>query len=373
MWQGTTVISQVQALLPRGKFAALVTRYDGDKHVHFVDCWSHFWCLLWAQATGRVSLRDIEMGVAARGKILKALGVQSAARSTVARANRRRSVEIVSQFTAALAAHLSARLSPRQLGPRLPVFSIDSTVIELCQAVFPWALHQQAKAGIELHMLWDHQTALPRLLALTPARERELATARTLSLPAGSILCCDRGYLEFRWFGNLKLRGIEIITRAKSNWSYRIVQRRKVVRGSGVTSDYVVGLKDPEARRHGPPLLRRIRFVDVETQHEWIVMTTLLEMPAATVVALYRKRWEIELFFKWIKQNLKILRFWGTSRNAVLWQIYTALCLYIALAYLKAKARLGLSLFQIRRRLAEVWSEQIPLQTVLTSTIKLQT
>jgi hypothetical protein len=373
MWQGTTVFSQVQAALPRRLFAGIVARHRGDRHVHYVDCWSHFSCLLWAQMTDRVSLRDIESGVAAKAKVLSRLGLASGRRSTVARANARRPWLIAAEFCTVLTATLSAQLPSRRLPVKHPLYSIDTTVIELCKTLFPWARHQQGKSGIELHVLWDHRHAVPHLLNMTPARERELATARTATLPAGSILCCDGGYWHFAWFSQLIAAGVNVITRPRCNWAYQIVERRSVERTSGVRLDHIVCLTRSESRRHGPPLLRRIRYVDPATKQEWIVMTTHLDLPAETIVALYRKRWEIELFFKWIKRNLRVLRFWGTSYNAVMWQLYAALCLYILFAYFKAKAAAGLSLFRIHRQLKEHLYEQHKLLDLIALKVKIQT
>jgi len=373
MWQGTTVLSQVQAALPRRLFAGIVAHHRGDRHVHFVDCWSHFSCLLWAQLTERVSLRDIEAGVAAKAKVLSRLGLASGRRSTVARANAHRPWQIAAEFCSALTSSLSAQLPSQRLPVTCPLYSIDGTIIELCKAVFHWAPFKQGKAGLKLHVLWDHRRAVPHLLNVTAAREREFKTARQLLLPRGSILCGDGGYLDFAWFRQLWERGITIITRPKCNWTYRIMKRQPVDRKRGIIADQWVQLTGQLSRQKYPEALRRIRYVDPETKQEWIVMTTNLDLPAETVVALYRKRWEIELFFKWIKRNLRVLRFWGTSYNAVMWQLYAALCLYILFAFFKAKAAAGLSLFRIHRLLKEHLYDQSPLLDLISLKVKCQT
>lgn len=373
MRQVTTVFAQVQAVLPKRCFAKIVARHRGNRHVHHVDCWSHFLCLLWAQMTGRASLRDIEVGVAAKSNVLSRLGLVSGRRSTVARANARRPWQIAAEFCSALTEILSEQLPSRRLPVKQPLYSVDTTVIDLCKTLFPWARHQQGKSGIELHVLWEHRRAVPHLLNMTPACERELKTARSLRLAKGSLLCCDGGYLNFAWFAQLKAAGVDVITRPRCNWACRIVERRPVKRESGVRSDHIVCLTRPESRRHGPPLLRRIRYVDPATRQEWIVMTTHLDLSAETIVELYRKRWEIELFFKWIKRNLRVIRFWGTSYNAVMWQLYAALCLYILFAFFKAKAAAGLSLFRIHRRLKEYLYDRRSLTDLLNQKVKLQT
>jgi len=364
MGKAKTIWRQLQAPLSRAEFQAIVRAHRGDWHVHFVDCWSHFLCLLWAQLTGRVSLRDIEEEAEAHWDELAACGVQSAERSTVSRANRQRPFQIVAAFCDALLARYG-RVTGRAFHCAHPLYSIDATVIDLCQALFPWAFFRRAKAGIKAHVLWDHRRAVPTLLNVTPAHEREFRTARRLTLPPGSILCCDAGYLDFDWFRQLGERGITVITRPRVDWTYALVERRGCAGQEGVTSDHMVRLTGPLSRQKYPGLLRRVRSVDPQTKQAWIVMTTNLDLPAATVVALYRKRWEIEEFFRWIKKNLQIQAFWGTSYNAVMWQLFTAFALYLLLAYLKEQMKLGWSLFQIQRKLRAYAYTRLSLQKLL--------
>lgn len=351
MGQAKTILRQLQGHLRRDEFHAIVRRHRGDWHVHFVDCWSHFLCLFWAQLTGRVSLRDIEAEAQAHQKVLGPLGMRSAQRSTVARANRQRPWPIMAEACDRMLARCVHVAKDHRFHCPHPLYSLDLTVIDLCQTVFPWAHFRRAKAGIKAHVLWDHRHAVPTLLNVTPANERELKTARALSLSAGAILCCDAGYLDFAWFWTLAEQGISVITRPWINWTYAVVERRAHADQPGVTSDQLVRLTGPLSQQKYPGFLRRVRYVDPDTKQVWIVMTTNFELPAATVMALYRRRWDIEEFFRWIKKNLKIRAFWGTSYNAVMWQLFTAFYLYLLLAYLKEKMKLGWSLFQIQRRL----------------------
>jgi hypothetical protein len=360
MGQAKTVLGQLQALLPRAAWARIVREQRGDWHVHRVGCWSLLTSLIWAQLTQRDSLRDIEVGCEAHGLLLQSLGIASGKRSTLARALRQRPWLIAAGFY-----HALTQRAARTVPVPARLFSLDVTVIDLCKTAFPWAVFKQGKAGIKLHVLWDHPRRLPTLLNVTPANQREFQTARTLHLPSGSILCCDRGYVDFAWFHRLQERGITVITQGRANWTYTVCERRSCRDQIGVTSDQMVRLTGALSRRKYPGLLRRIRFVDPETKSVWVVMTTNLGLPAATLVALYRRRWDIELFFKWIKRNLKIHTFYGTTYNAVLWQIYAALCVYVLLALLKQWLKLSWSLFRISRAVKEHLLTAIDLQALL--------
>ena len=360
MWQTKTIFRQLQAWLSHPAFERLVAGQQGDWHVHRVSCWSLFLTLLWAQWTGRDSLRDIEAGVDAHGSALAGAGLVSGKRSTIARALHQRPWSIVAGFCLQLASQATATL---RIPPQL--YSLDATVIDLCLRVFPWAHFRRHKGGIKLHVLWDHQRGVPTLLNLTAANQREFETARTLQLPHGSILCCDRGYLDFAWFRDLSERGVAVITLARAGWTYRVLERRPCTDQVGVTSDQIVVLTGPLSRQKHPGPLRRIRYVDPLTHNVWVILTTHRELPAASVVTLYRQRWQIELFFKWIKRNLKIKAFYGTDYNAVMWQIYAALALYILLALLKQRLRLTWSLFQLQRRLRDHLQTTVPLAELL--------
>jgi hypothetical protein len=361
MWQAKTVFRQMQARVPRAAFQAAVRAHRGDWHVQAVDCWSHFHCLLWAHLSGCTSLREIEVEADAQGPLPE---IQSAKRSTVARANRRRPWQVAAAVCDQLHDACVRRHGPRFRCPH-PLYSIDGTVVDLCQQLFPWAPFRKHKAGLKAHVLWDHRHGLPTLLNVTPAREREFQTARRLSLPPGSLLCCDGGYIDFALFHDLRQRGIHVFTRPHANWTYVVVERRPCRDQKNVTSDQIVRLTGPHSRQKYPGLLRRVRAIDAQTQHPWVVLTTDLELPAATVIALYHRRWEIEEFFRFLKRTLHIKAFWGTSYNAVMWQLFTAFALYLLLVYLQGTYDWNGSLFELRRWLRAYAATPISLRRLL--------
>jgi putative transposase len=284
----------------------------------------------------------------ARLKSLYHLGVRPVARSTFADANNRRPAS----FFEALFAVLYRRCLP--LAPRHKfkfknkLYSLDATVVSLCLTLFPWASFRRTKAGIKLHTLLDHDGYLPAFVALTPAREHEVKKARTLNLPKGSIVVEDLGYTDYAWYGQLTAQNIFFVTRQKRNARYRVLERRPVKAALGLVSDETIRLTGAKARECPKPL-RRIVYQDPATGKRYVFLTNHFRLVAKTIADIYQERWQIEIFFRFIKQNLKIKAFLGNSENAVLSQIYAALIVYLLLCYTKFLCNLSVTLQNFMR------------------------
>jgi putative transposase len=230
------------------------------------------------------------------------------------------------------------------------LFSLDASTIDVCLSMFPWARFRQAKGAIKLHVGLDHAGMLPTFVSITDGKTHDVTAGRALSLPSGSIVAFDRGYTDYAWYSQLNDRGVFFVTRQKRNARYRVIERRKIKTGQNLTCDQTIELTSAKGKTCPIPL-RRVGYRDPETGKKYVFLTNNFKLAAVTIAAIYKSRWQIELFFKWIKQNLKIKTFLGTSKNAVMTQIWIAMCVYLLLAYLKFVSRSGRSLQQILRLL----------------------
>jgi hypothetical protein len=343
-----TIFHQMLKLMPRHHLSKLAAEHGTGRKARSFTRWSQLVHLLFMQLTARASLRDGVFSLKARLKSLYHLGVRPVARSTFADANNRRPAS----FFEALFAVLYRRCLP--LAPRHKfkfknkLYSLDATVVSLCLTLFPWASFRRTKAGIKLHTLLDHDGYLPAFVALTPAREHEVKKARALNLPKGSIVVEDLGYTDYAWYGQLSAQKIFFVTRQKSNARYRVLARRPVNAALGLLSDETIGLTGVKARECPKPL-RRIVYRDPKTEKVYVFLTNHFRLAAKTIADIYKERWQIEIFFRFIKQNLKIKAFIGNSENAVLSQIYAALIVYLLLCYTKFLCNLSVTLQNFMR------------------------
>jgi putative transposase len=330
-------------IIPRHQFASLERRYGTGRKARTFSRWNQFIHLMFIQLTGRVSLRDGVLGLGAKHSSLYHLGARPAARSTFADANRRRPAT----FYKALFQQVYQRCCPwapkHKFEFENKLYSLDASVIKLCLTLFPWASYRKAKGGIKLQVLLDHDGYLPAFMTASEARQHEIIKARSLHLPKGSIVAMDLGYIDYAWFRSLTKQGTFFVTRQKKNADYRVVKRQAVDKKSGVTSDQLIELSGPKGAKCPHPL-RRVGYRDPETKKHLVFLTNHFELPAETVADIYKERWQIEIFFRFIKQNLKVKAFLGNSENAVMTQLYVALIAYLLLCYLKFCCRLGVSL-----------------------------
>ena len=307
--------------------------------------WDQFVHLLHSQLVGCKSLRDGVMGMNAAANRLYHLGVKPVARSTFADANSERPYA----FFEALFGELYKRCLPKAPGHNLSfknkLFSLDASVVDLCLTLFPWAKFRTTKAGIKLHTLLDHDGYLPAVVTVTEAKCHEVNIAKLFKLPKGSIVVFDRGYIDHTWFRQLSKSSVFLVTRLKSNARFRIIERNHADRTMGVTSDQIIQIADGEKTL----TLRRVGYRDQETGKCFEFLTNHMTLPARTIADIYKDRWQVEIFFRFIKQNLKIKSFLGNSKNAVLSQVYVALIAYLLLAYQKFVSKIDLSLHYLAR------------------------
>jgi Transposase DDE domain/Domain of unknown function (DUF4372) len=343
-----TIFHQMLKLIPRHHFGKLETEHGTGRKARSFTRWSQLVHLLSMQLTARVSLRDGVSSLKARIKSLYHLGVKPVARSTFADANHQRPAS----FFEALFGLMYRRCQP--LAPKHKfrfknkLFSLDATVVSLCLTLFPWAAFRRTKGGIKLHTLLDHDGYLPAFVAVSPAREPDIKKARSLSLPKGSIVVEDLGYTDYAWYAQLTAQKIFFVTRQKRNARYRVLEWRPVNAALGLVSDETILLTGAKARECPKPL-RRIVYRDSATGKVYVFLTNHFRLAAKTIADIYKERWQIEIFFRWIKQNLKIKAFIGNSENAVLTQIYAALIVYLLLCYTKFLCNLGVTLQNFMR------------------------
>jgi hypothetical protein len=371
MPKGTTPFEQIQALLPSSVFTQLVTQWRGDHKVHFVGCWSHFLCLMVALLTRCSSLRDIEAAITPRLTFYRHFGLQSGCRCTVSRANAHRPWEVVAGFFQKLVVRCVSVTPPHGLPFKSRMYSMDATVVDVCATLFPWGQVSPSQSMIKLLVVLDHQGQIPTVLRMTPSRVHDMKMARTLSFSPGSVLCFDRGFSDLKWFDTLTRQGCIFVTRLKKKINFKTVRTRKP-RGEGVAADRIIQFTGKTSRRGYPECLRLIDFVDEEGR-DYQFLTNQMTWAAATIAKIYKARWQIETFFRWIKQNLKMKTFYGLSENAVRWQIWTAFCLYLLLAYLKYKLKLSWSLREIQHALERHLFESINIEKLLTGNYQFQT
>jgi hypothetical protein len=341
----TTVFAQLLSVVPKYVFVKLSREHRGKRSPRTFLRWDQFVHLLHIQLAGCKSLRDGIMGMNAATKRLYHLGVKPVARSTFADANNERPYT----FFEALFGELYRRCLPKapkhKFSFKNKLFSLDASVVDLCLTLFPWAKFRTTKAGIKLHTLLDHDGYLPAVVTVTEAKCHETNIAKLFRLPRGSIVVFDRGYIDHTWFRQLCKAGVFLVTRLKTNARFLVLERNPVDRSTGVTSDQIIQVADGEKTL----ILRRIGYRDQETGNCFRFLTNHMTLPARMIADIYKDRWQVEIFFRFIKQNLKIKSFLGNSKNAVLSQVYVALIAYLLLAYQKFMSKTGLSLYYLAR------------------------
>ena len=339
----TTLFSQTLSLIPRHVFQKLEHRHKTGRSSRKFGFKEQFTVMAFIQLAARRSMRDGLRCLEAAGSRLYHWGLKNVARSTFADANNSRPVGFFTDMFAEMYGLCAAKAPKHKFRFKSKLFSLDATTIKLCLSLFPWASFRQAKGGVKMHTLLDHDGYIPAFTAVTDAKTHESRVAKTLEMPKGSIVVFDKGYISYRWFRLLAEKGVFFVTRLKSNAVFRLLDRRPVNRKTGVTSDHII-----EVVSQGKTLrLRRIGYRDQETGKRYEFLTNHFRLSAKTIADIYKDRWQIEIFFREIKQNLRIKSFVGNSENAVLIQIYTALTVYLLLAYQKFLSRLGLSVQQL--------------------------
>jgi hypothetical protein len=335
-------------LIPKHHFSRLEREHSTGRPSRTFSRWHQLVHLIFMQITSRASLRDGVAALRARFANLYHLGVRPVARSTFADANNRRPASFFAALFALIYRRCLAHAPRHKFKFKNKLYSLDATVVSLCLSLFSWASFRRTKAGIKLHTLFDHDGYLPAFVAITPAREHEIKKARTLNLPKGSIVVEDLGYTDYAWYGQLTTQKIFFVTRQKSNARYRVLERRPVNTALGLVSDETIQLTGAKGRECPKPL-RRIVYQDPETDKVYVFLSNHFRLAAKTIANIYKERWQIEIFFRFIKQNLKIKAFIGNSENAVMSQIYAALIVYLLLCYTKFLCNLNVTLQHFMR------------------------
>ena len=347
---GKTLFAQIMDYLPWKTFHRLVSRYDGDHRVRILPCTEHFRALAFAQLTYRESLRDIEVCLSAQSAKLYHMGIRSPIkRSTLADANERRDWRIYAEFAQRLITHARKLYAEEDLGLDLSntIYALDSTTIDLCLSLFPWAPFRSTKAAVKMHTLLDLRGNIPSFIHVSDGKLHDVNVLDFMIPEPAAIYVMDRAYLDFERLFGLHEAGAFFVTRAKSNTNLRRIYSAPSDRVQGIICDQTVALSGFYSQKNYPHHLRRIRFKDPETGKTLIFLTNLFGPPPITICELYKARWQVELFFKWIKQHLRIKKFYGTSENAVKVQIWTAISVYVLVAIIKKRLNLDASLYTL--------------------------
>ena len=365
---GQPVFRQLMAMIHPQQFDRCVQKYAGHYKVQQFTCWDQFLCMAYAQLTGRESLRDIVDCLCARPERLYHLGFHGAVRrSTLADANERRDWRIY----ATLAQQLIVRARRLYAGEPLAVdleatvYALDSTTVSLCLSLFRWARFCRTKGAVKLHTLLDLRGPIPAFIYISDGKFHDGHALDEIPIEAGSFYVMDRGYLDFARLYALDQVGAYFVIRSRCSLQYVRTQSRPVEPGTGVQSDQIIVLVIEHSQKGYPERLRRVRFFDAENQRFFVYLTNNFVLPALTIAMLYKSRWQVELFFKWIKQHLRIKRFIGTSANAVKTQIWIAICVYVQVALLKKQLHLPQSLYKILRILETHAFEKLSLVELL--------
>ena len=347
MYTGKTLFAQLMDFLPWTTFARIVERYGGDRYVKSLRCAEHFRVMAFAQLTYRESLRDIEACLSAQASKLYHMGFREPIRrSTLSDANEARDWRIYADFAQLLIRQARKLYAVESFGVELcdTVYALDSTTIDLCLSVFPWAPFRATKAAVKMHTLLDLRGAIPSFIHISDGRLHDVNVLDLLIPEAGAIYVMDRGYLDFERLHVLHQAGAFFVTRAKSNLDARRIYSAPTDRATGIICDQTIALNGHYSQQHYPDHLRRIRLRDAESAKTLVFLSNQFSLPATTICALYKARWQVELFFKWIKQHLRIKRFYGTSENAVKAQIWIAVSVYVLVAIVKKRLNLDASL-----------------------------
>ncbi len=369
MNEGRTVFAQLMDVLPKYEFDKCVRRYDGNHRVRSLPTYEQFLVLAFAQLTYRESLRDIETCLRALSSKLYHAGIrQPTARSTLADANEKRDWRIFSDFAQVLIQQASVLYANEPFGVELQqaAYALDATTIDLCLSLFPWAKFRRHKAAVKLHTLLNLRGNFPTVVILTTGKVHEVNILDDLVYEPGTFYIVDRGYLDFARLYRLHLSGAFFVTRARKNFDCQRRYSRPVDKRSGLRFDQTVVPRSFYPRRYYPEGIRRIGFRDPLTERGLVFLTNNFTEPALTIAQLYRCRWQVELFFKWIKQHLRIKAFYGTSENAVRIQVWTAISVYVLVSILKKRLGLSASLYTILQILSLSLFEKAPILQVLS-------
>jgi len=365
---GSTLFSQVMSFAPIHEFRRCVERYGGSYKVKTFSCWDQYLCMCFAQLTYRESLRDIEACLRVANRKLYHMGIRGrVSRNTLAHANETRDWRIYADFAQVLIGMARELYTADDFGVELKqtAYALDSTTIDLCLSLFPWARFRKTKGAVKLHTLLDLRGSIPSVVIITHGKVHDVNILDELVVEAGAFYIMDRGYLDFGRLFNIHLSAAFFVTRAKSNFDFVRLHSLPVDKSIGVKADQIVSLHGFYARKDYPERLRRVSFFDEENDMRLVFLTNNFRLPAHVIAQLYKCRWRVELFFKWIKQHLRIKVFYGTTENAVKTQIWIAISVYVLVAVIKKQLNVNRSLYQILQILSLNLFEKMPIAQAL--------
>jgi hypothetical protein len=364
MYSGKAVFAQLVEWIHPEQFRRCVARYRGHYKVQHFSCWDQFLAMAFAQMTFRESLVDIEICLRSRRDQLYHLGFRSSvAHSTLADANSSRDWRIYADLAQGLIRRARTLYADEPLGLELEhtIYALDSTTIDLCLSLFPWARFRSTKAAVKLHTLLDVRGPIPTMIAISEGKQADVRVLDDLPLEPGAFYVMDRGYVDFDRLYRFTLSAAFFVTRTKAGIQLNRLESRPVDRTTGLRSDHIVWLTHPKSVAHYPDRLRRVSYGDPEEGKVLVFLTNNFELPGLVIAMLYKLRWRVELFFKWIKQNLRIKHFFGTSDNAVKTQVWIAVCVYVLVAIVRKELALKVSLSQMLQIVSVSAFEQVPL------------
>lgn len=357
-----TITSRIQALthnntafhqllkpLPRHEFESLAKSHHTGQKLRSATRWDQFVGMAMSQLSGRQSLRDIQSNLEAQEHKLYHLGAKPISRSTLSRLNEKQPASLYQALFHKLLARFQNSSPTHKFRFKNPLYSMDASIIDLSTEIFPWAEIQKTKAGMKLSVGLNHSNLIPEFAAISEGSENDMVQGRQFKFPKGSIVAFDKGYVDYQWFKSLTDQGVFFVTRLRPNSVYKVLERSSVNRGAGITSDQIIQLNSAHAIKRGAPTLRRVGYKDKESGKQFYFLTNNFKLSATTIAAIYKDRWQIELFFKAIKQNLQIKSFIGTTKNAVLSQLWIAMISYLLVAFARYSARTGWSVQRILR------------------------
>jgi len=373
VFEGQFVFTQLMDLLPRREFNACVNRYQGDRRLRGFSCRDQFLCLAFAQLTYRESLRDVETCLRAMGSKLYHAGFRGKVwRSTLADANRTHDWRIFADFAQTLIRRARQLYAQEPLAVELEqtIYALDSTTIDLCLRLFPWARFRRRKGAVKLHTLVDIRGSIPCFIHVSHGKMHDVNVLDSLPIEPGAFYVMDRGYVDFQRLHRFTLCGAFFVTRGKRNLDFTRRTRRPVDKTTGLRSDRTIVLAGPKSSQLYPDPLRRITFYDTEHQRRLVFLTNNFALPAITIARLYKCRWQVELFFKWIKQHLRIKAFYGRNGNAVKTQVWIAISVYVLIAILRKELRLDRTMYEILQILSLTLFEKTPIFEALSRPIE---
>ena len=371
MKNSTTIFNQLLNLIPCGKFQKIVEQYNGDKYVKKFTSFHHFITLLYAQITEKDSLRDIQYPLNLEKSKLQFFSLPEIKRSTLSEANNRRKYKIFEDLFYVMLKKTIELTPKHKFKFKNPLYSIDSSTIKLCLNVFDWAKFRTAKGAIKLHTKLNHSGHIPDFLVITDGKCSDIRAAKIyFDFLPDSIVVMDKGYIDFEWLYSLTQQKVFFVTRAKTNMAYKVTGQHKFTEGTGVISDEEIVLTGQKTAKDYSEKLRIVKYFDIKTEKVYTFITNNFKLAAKTIADIYKDRWQVELFFKWIKQNLKIKTFFGTSKNAVMSQIWTAMIFYLIVSFIKFQTKLALSILEFTRIIRATLFQRVALINLLSLRFK---